>query len=73
MEKINFRDILAIIFILLAVGIFVTGIWVVADCNISDLAGNIIAGAIGTFGTLLTLVIQFYFRKKPSEKEDDKT
>lgn len=69
--KLNFRDVLALIFVLLSVGIMLTGIWAVADSGVSDLAASIITGAIGTFGTLLTLVIQFYFRKKPTEKEDD--
>ena len=72
MAKLEFRDILALIFILLSVGIILTGIWIVADGFVSELGGNIISGAIATFGTLMTLVVQFYFRKKPTESDNDK-
>ena len=69
---IDFKDILALIFILLSVGIILTGIWVVADGCVSELGGNIISGAIATFGTLMTLIVQYYFRKKPAESDGDK-
>jgi len=68
MEKVAFRDILAVIFIILDVGILITGFTLLCTQNVSELAASVIGGTMGTFGTLLTLIIQFYFRKKPEEK-----
>ena len=68
----NFRDMLALIFIPLSFLSIAGGVVLIATHTVSEIAGNIIAGAIGSLFPLITLIIQFYFRKSASEKEGTK-
>jgi FtsH-binding integral membrane protein len=67
---IEFRDVFTIIFSLLSFGLVLTGIWLIAESTLPNIASAAIASAIANVWTLMTLVVQFYFRKKPTEKDN---
>jgi hypothetical protein len=56
-KRIN--DLLA----LLTIIIILPGLWVLNGCGIIQLPGEIIGATIAAF----TLILNFYFRKKPNE------
>ena len=69
---VDFRDILAIVFILVSVCINITAIALVMDSGLSETASILVGGSVQAFNTLLALVVQYYFRKRPAESSGDK-
>lgn len=71
--KMNFRDVLAIIYMLLFPAIVFTLIWLAYEFSTSVLEALGVGTIIGILGKCFSDMWQFYFRKKPKENEDDKT
>jgi len=69
---IEFRDILTIVFMLLYPVIIVSLIWAAYSFGTTILEALGIGTVVGILSTCFSNMWQFYFRKKPSEREDDK-
>jgi hypothetical protein len=71
MEKLNFRDILAIVYMLIYPVIIVTLIWAAYEFGMTVLEALGIGTVIGILSTCFANMWQFYFRKKPAESNKE--
>ena len=71
-ERINFRDVLAVIYTFLFPAVILILIWAAYEFTTSVLEALGIGTIIGILSKCFSDMWQFYFRKKPSESDNDK-
>ncbi len=61
---------LAFFAITVLLGIDAFGFWLLSTKDLNQAASNVVSGFIMSSITLITIILQFYFRKKPDENRN---
>ena len=72
MKKVSsFNNLFAVIFLVIAAGLIVYCLILLSKSTLGDMPAAAIGGVITFCTTTVTMVVQYYFRKRPSEKEPE--